>query len=290
VVLTPSEFQRKLIQAALSHNDALLRNYPLTPDLVAAGVQPRPIELLQWGCSNRVGMLRTFSLEEARFCLLPRAAATVTACGISFKGLHFVSEVAVQAAWFEQARRCGDWKIEVAYHPHLVDRIFVVPTKETPGFECKLTRADNRFAGWTWAEVDSWRQPQKEAIQTTTTQQFHLPQSESHSLKQMKNSFTLHDAGKKRGRASRCEKANGIRGVALNERIISLLLRGIDRHFGCRNGVSLREAYKRTLTEHFLGGLEMIGGMWVPILKPEHERPTFWQFRYVYYTRRKGLS
>lgn len=289
VVLTPSEFQRNLIRAALSHNQSLLENYALSSDLVAAGVQPRPIELLNWGRNNRVGMFRTLSLEEARLCLLPRAAATVTTCGIYCKGLHFVSDAAVRAAWFERARRYGSWKIEVAYDPRLVDRIFVVPTKGTPGFECKLTPTDASFSGRTWAEIDLSKVQRRKAFRAAEVQKLYLPDSEPHCLKPTGNSIKFHDSGKKRGRPSRHEKATGVRGVGLNERITSVLLRGLEGYFGRCKAFSLREAYWRTLAEYFTDGGEIKDGVFVPVLKPKHEVPTFWQFRYVYRKWRKGL-
>lgn len=86
---------------------------------------------------------------------------------------------------------------------------------------------------------------------------------------------------KKRGRWSASEREAGKRiGPAMDNELSELLLGGF-RQFYNQRGYTLREAYMKTLLEHFTIGCEERAGNLVPILAPEDQLPTFWQFRHI---------
>jgi hypothetical protein len=153
-VLTISEFRRLLIQATLNYQRSLLKGYKLAEDMIAAGIEPRPIELLHWGIQNRSGLFHKFPLNEARFHLLPHGQTRVTEKGVQFNGLFFTCERAVREKWFEAARKYGTSTKEIAFDPRRVDTIYFQPRKSTEIEELVLTVPDQRFLGWTWEEVE----------------------------------------------------------------------------------------------------------------------------------------
>jgi putative transposase len=153
-VLTISEFRRMLIEATLKYHRALLAEYKLASDLITAGVEARPIELLRWGIENRSGLMRTFPLNEARFHLLPHGEARLTEKGVFFKGVYYTCERAVREKWFERARSYGRRTMEIAFDPRRVDSLYFQPSKSMVIEELVLTIPDRRFSGWTWEEIE----------------------------------------------------------------------------------------------------------------------------------------
>jgi putative transposase len=153
-VLTISEFRRLLIQATLTYHRSLLKGYKLAEDMIAAGIERRPIELLHWGIQNRDGLFRKFPINQARFHLLPHAEAQVTEKGVRFNGLFYTCDRAVREKWFEAARKYGTSPKEIAFDPRGVDAIYFQPRTSTEIEEMVLTMPDRRFSGWTWDEVE----------------------------------------------------------------------------------------------------------------------------------------
>jgi putative transposase len=153
-VLTISEFRRLLIEATLGYHRALLKRYKLADDMIAAGIEPRPIELLHWGIQNRSGLFHKFPINQARFHLLPHGEAKVTESGVRFNGVFFTCERAVREKWFEAARKYGIYTTEIAFDPRRVDTIYFQPKKSAEVEELVLTFPDRRFTGWSWEEVE----------------------------------------------------------------------------------------------------------------------------------------
>lgn len=161
--LTPREFQRLLINTALRYNNSVLSHYRLTREMIVAGIKPRPSDLLLWGMANIAGLPKSLSLAEARLHFLPRATALITPYGIRYRGICFTCALAVSEGWFEQARQQGARKIEIAYDPLQVDRIYLIPPGHEAVTECELTPQDCRFSECTWAEVEAWRNHQRDS-------------------------------------------------------------------------------------------------------------------------------
>lgn len=88
---------------------------------------------------------------------------------------------------------------------------------------------------------------------------------------------------KKRGRpsqlASLCHQPTGVN-VDANMR--ELFRRGIRLFYENTSGRSLKAAYQLTLEKFFHRGYELHNEVWIPILPPAEELPTFRQFRYWY--------
>ena len=162
--LTLREFRRLLIHAILQHNSHLIEDYRLQADMIAAGVEPRPVDLWRWGIQNRTGHLRTADPAIIRSNLLPHGSATVTFKGIKFRGLHYSCDRAIQERWFERARSSKSWQVEVGHDPRTVDVLFLRGLGGGRIEPCKLLEADQRFQHLSRAEVDDFFLSQKEVI------------------------------------------------------------------------------------------------------------------------------
>lgn len=75
--LTIHEFTEMVIWSVLQCNAAPISDFPTPPDAVADGFAPTPLDLWTHGISTRSGTLRSFSIDEVRRSVLPRATATV---------------------------------------------------------------------------------------------------------------------------------------------------------------------------------------------------------------------
>jgi hypothetical protein len=162
-VLTIDELRTLLIHAILQHNSRRIEEYRLQKDMISDEVQPRPVQLWNWGIRNRSGHLRTADPDIVRSNLLPADKATVTHRGIKFRGLHYTCERAVKECWYEKARASRTWQIEVAFDPRVVDTIFLRTSGHGLVEPCQLLEADRRFAGISWSDVDDFHLSQQEA-------------------------------------------------------------------------------------------------------------------------------
>ena len=168
------EFRILLIQAILQHNARRIEGYRLEKDMIADGVQPRPVDLWNWGIINRSGHLRTFDPAIVRSNLLPGGKATVTFRGIKFRGLFYSCDRAIQERWYERARTSRSWQINVAYDPRIVDTIFLRLSGVQSIKPCQLLEADKRFQGLSWPDVDDFILSQKEAREDSRTSDLQL--------------------------------------------------------------------------------------------------------------------
>lgn len=104
--------------------------------------------------------------------LLPRGKGTVTERGIKFRGLYYSCERAMREGWYERARSNRSWRIDLAFDPRSVQKTFLRTGDNGSAEECLLVKADERFLGCSWAEVEDFFLSQKEAQETTRTSDF----------------------------------------------------------------------------------------------------------------------
>lgn len=146
--LTLDEFTRLIIYMILNHNQThCFKSYPLLPEMLSDGVSPVPIDLWEWGLTNRTGCLRTYTQQELLRNLLPSAKASVTHEGISFKGMFYTCKEAENEAWFTLARKSGNVCVKVSYDPRCLDKIYIHPDHGNDLIECELLEKSDHLAG-----------------------------------------------------------------------------------------------------------------------------------------------
>jgi hypothetical protein len=153
-VLTPDLFRKVIIQYVLWFNSSRIEGYRPQGFMLTDKVEPRPIDLWNWGISHRTGCLRALSSERVRINILPRSQATVTAQGIRFRKVFYTCHSEQKGQWRVRSRARHSWKVEIAYHPFNTNLLFLVTEQ---GFEpCKIMDVSALFASRTWSEVSDY--------------------------------------------------------------------------------------------------------------------------------------
>lgn len=148
------QFTKIMILNVLYHNNEhFLGTYERDADMISDGVPPIPIKLWEWGIPNRSGRLRSFDEETVKRCLMPTGTATVSAKGIKFKGIYYVSDRAVAGRWFETARANGSFKVDVSYDPRNMSSIYVRIPGENTYDTCHLADWENKYSNRRLEEI-----------------------------------------------------------------------------------------------------------------------------------------
>src|SRR5206468_6794748 len=98
--LTLQEFRGLMIHWILDHNRARIEGMRLQEFIFKNHLEPRPIDLWEWGTINKSGHLRVMDRDKIRLHLLPSGKATVTAKGIGFIQALYIWGRPVQNEWY----------------------------------------------------------------------------------------------------------------------------------------------------------------------------------------------
>ena len=140
------QFTKIIIQCVLNHNNKhFLGNYERTEGMIADAVNTIPINLWEWGISNYSGLLRSVTEDTIKLCLMPTDTALVTARGIQFKGLFYLSERAIYESWFETARAKGNYRVDISYDPRDMTNIYVRNLYDSLFEKCYLSEWEAKW-------------------------------------------------------------------------------------------------------------------------------------------------
>lgn len=162
-ILDIHQLTKVLIECVLHHNNKhLLEKYERTADMIADDVPPVPLMLWNWGISHCSGLPRSYPEDAVKLALMPMDSATVTAKGIRFKGLYYISERAVSERWFETARAKGSFKADISYDPRNMSRIYVRGTDGNVD-PCHLTEWQEKYTDKCLDEIIFLHESEKQA-------------------------------------------------------------------------------------------------------------------------------
>ena len=140
------QFTKIMILSVLNHNNEhFLEGYERDVDMITDEVPPIPLKLWEWGIPNRSGLLRSCDEDTVKLCLMPTGTASVSAKGICFKGLYYLSERAVAGRWFETARAKGGFRVEISYDPRNMSRIYTRLPGESTYDVCYLAEWEDKY-------------------------------------------------------------------------------------------------------------------------------------------------
>jgi hypothetical protein len=162
-ILNLTQFIQIVIHFVLNHNRRQMDQHPqLLPDVIAESVPAIPLELWKWGITNRSGGLRQMERESLEIALAMRDRAQVTKKGIRFHNIYYQCETAITEKWFDQARIKGGWKIDIAYHPENMKKIYWISAPQT--YEECVRTADSKelYSAESLEEID-WLQNRQRA-------------------------------------------------------------------------------------------------------------------------------
>lgn len=160
--LTIKEFTAILIYQILAYNNSSwMKEYPMDEDIVKADIKPIPIELWNWGIEHRAGFIKKPDMDMVMLACMYSDIATVTEKGIRFKKRYYTCDKAFREDWFANARSRGYWKIDIAYDPRNLEKIYY---KRENGFEtCTVTvkGSNSAYENWVLEEIEYYEKMQK---------------------------------------------------------------------------------------------------------------------------------
>lgn len=149
------QFTQILIKCVLYHNNHYhLDYYKRDEDMIEDNVQCIPIELWNWGITNRGGTLRTVPEDVIKLALMPADTATVTSKGIRYKDMYYMSKSILRSEAFANVRTKGRQKVKISYDPRNMDYIYVYDDNPKEYEKCFLVDASNRYRNRAIEEIE----------------------------------------------------------------------------------------------------------------------------------------
>ncbi|MCF7982529.1 MAG: hypothetical protein K9K86_11135 [Pseudomonadales bacterium] len=159
----PELYQIALVYIEHYNNKHVIKDYPLTREMIRDDVKPIPIQLWTWGLQNRPGYLSDFSESELYLKLLEKGEVTLHRNHVYLKdkGLRYNCEWTLAEGL--QDRRSSGNKAKVfpcRYFRGLVDMIFLC----TPdGLKlATLDAKDIAYSGLSFEEVHAYKEAGRE--------------------------------------------------------------------------------------------------------------------------------
>ncbi len=160
--LPTDTFTKILVETIVTYNKSVREGYWLDQEMIATGVQIRPVALWAWGMRNLTGMMKHMDEASVRVGLMPIKTASVTESGICLGRLYYHCPPDVAEEWMTRARNRGHWPIDCSYDPNSVDYIFLPGNRPQDFKVCRLTEKCRRgHAGRSWFEFQKWLEEQK---------------------------------------------------------------------------------------------------------------------------------
>lgn len=146
------EFEVKLVRFILRFNNRhVLEGYDADRDMMLAGVDRIPHDMLAWGIPQH-GAPRRFDDELVRFKLMPRAEVRVHSAGILFQGIYFTCD-ALRPLQAQAARTSRTPAVTISYDFGTEEVLWHVPDAPNGFISCRRADAFRWMAGLTLEEV-----------------------------------------------------------------------------------------------------------------------------------------
>lgn len=160
--LTLEEFAAHYMRIVIAHNNSVLTNFALSPELVLSGFEATPINLWNHSVRNSMGSLARQDYRYLRDKLMPVETGKVAVDGIHFKGCVYKFEDQRFRAWLSAASLRGTFEVLVGYQSALVDEVVVYdPKNDGARFTAILASESESLAGMSFDEVAAYLHAKK---------------------------------------------------------------------------------------------------------------------------------
>lgn len=174
-VMTITEYRKFALLFMIQHNAKHLTNYPLSKEMLSAGMVPCPTPYQIWDFGVKMyGQPRPIINENNfRFALLSQVDASVTRMGITFNGLHYADPLNGQLdlAMKNALGRRKKWPIRIDTRD--ISRIYYVLDGEMITVPLSQRQDSSAFIGWSLPEYREYKKlhliVEKAADKTNTT-------------------------------------------------------------------------------------------------------------------------
>lgn len=152
--LTLEEFAAHYLRIVIVHNNTVLTNYALSPELVFDGFEATPINLWNHSVRKSMGTLARQDYSYLKDKLMPREVGKVAVDGIHFKGCIYQIDDPKFRSWLSVASLKGTFEVPVAYQSAYVDEVVVFdPVNSAVRFTAILASESEGLAGMSFEEV-----------------------------------------------------------------------------------------------------------------------------------------
>jgi putative transposase len=134
-----------MIRSVLHYNHHSRRPERLTADMIAAELEPSPVNLWRWGMDHGLSTPNTQPQDLVYLHLLPRDNASIQRGGICFKGMYYSCALAIEQNWFATARRSGRSSVTVWYDPNDTTHVWI-QDPQRDFVRCDLLASEERVA------------------------------------------------------------------------------------------------------------------------------------------------
>lgn len=150
------EFTQIVIKTVLFHNNNhVLSEYVTNEMQVEDSVEKIPIKIWEHGIKTMKGQLRTLPVDIIKLNLYPTAQASVTAKGVYFNKMYYVSSNLLKSNDFAKARTGGSWKVTVSYDPRDLTSIFLLSDDKESFEELTLVEYLSKFKSMAIEDINS---------------------------------------------------------------------------------------------------------------------------------------
>ncbi|WP_411682893.1 Mu transposase C-terminal domain-containing protein [Clostridium thailandense] len=125
--LTLEEITRMVIKYILFYNNKhVLNHYESDGINIENSIPKIPSKIWEYGVKVKKGLLRELPEEIIKINLLHNKEVSVTAKGIRFNKLYYVSKYTLESGFFQKARIEGNYRIRISYNSNDLSEIYYV--------------------------------------------------------------------------------------------------------------------------------------------------------------------
>lgn len=155
-MLNLHEYTRILILLVIAHNKSAMKNYKLSKDLIAAGVEPSPASLWHYYCENGENPMPIQNRDSYLVHLMKEDDAKVDRAGVHFLGRSYISDPdkdpVLRNMMYEQQNKKA--KIRILYDPRIMDSIYRIEGSKLIEMYMNPNKPENKgFEGMSEQEV-----------------------------------------------------------------------------------------------------------------------------------------
>lgn len=152
--LTLADFEKIIVRTIIFYNSKrLVKNFPCTQEMLAAGVKPYASDIWNWGCHLKESNLLSIDRETLALTLLPRATVRFTRKGLIVNKLRYHNPDYAEAY-------LSGLEATASYNPDDTNKVYLLEN----GRYIPFVLVESRYAGKSLKEVEKMEKQKKELL------------------------------------------------------------------------------------------------------------------------------
>ncbi len=216
------QYTKMVINYVISHNQRYMKDYPLTEDMIAEGVEPIPVKLWEYGMKKYLSPRPITTREQYLYTLMQDVDVTISRKGIGFKGFYYLpdDDCDLNLKLFETGNKKEKCKMRL--DPRRIGSLYYLKDgrlKEAP-MAGKRT-GNSEFAEYTLAEIEAMREAKakQDRLGKIRNEELEAGLSVTYSTIAADADKDLYSSTKNLKQNRRAEQQDHNRGNAIEERL-----------------------------------------------------------------------